>query len=54
MRSCGAPARASSGNHASVNNGNGDGNTYQEGLVNVSALNGNFDGDGNVSGIFQG
>ncbi len=41
------------GNHASVNNGNGDGNTYQEGLVNVSALNGNFNGDGNLTGIFQ-
>jgi len=25
--------------------GNGDGNTYQSGLINVSALNGNFNGD---------
>ena len=47
-------ARAdSSGNHASVNNGNGNGNTSQEGLVNVSALNGNFNGNGNVTEIFQ-
>jgi hypothetical protein len=27
--------------------GSGDGNTEQFGLLNVSALNGNFDGDGN-------
>ena len=27
--------------------GSGDGNTEQAGLINVSALNGNFDGDGN-------
>ena len=27
--------------------GSGDGNTEQEGLINVSALNGNFDGVGN-------
>ena len=40
-------------NHASVNNGNDDGNTYQEGLVNVSVLNGNLDGNGNLTGIFQ-
>ena len=40
-------------NHASVNNGNGDGNTYQEGLVNVSVLNGNLDGNGNLTEIFQ-
>jgi hypothetical protein len=39
--------------HASVNNGNGDGDTYQEGLVNVSVLNGNLDGNGNLTGIFQ-
>jgi hypothetical protein len=36
-------------NSAVVGNGNGD--TYQEGLVNISALNGNFNGDGNL--IFQ-
>ena len=40
-------------NFASVSNGNGDGNTYQEGLVNVSLLNGNLDGNGNLTGIFQ-
>lgn len=40
-------------NHATVANGNGDGNTYQEGLVNVSAFNGNLDGNGNLTGIFQ-
>lgn len=40
-------------NHATVANGNGDGNTYQEGLVNVSALNGNFNGNGNLTEIFQ-
>jgi hypothetical protein len=38
------------GSHVEVNNvgsfdGNGDGNTYQSGLINVSALNGNLDGD---------
>ena len=27
--------------------GSGDGNTEQFGLINVSALNGNLDGDGN-------
>jgi hypothetical protein len=48
---CGRSAGPS--NYASVNNGNGDGNTYQDGLINVSALNGNFDGDGNLTGIFQ-
>ena len=32
---CGRSAGPS--NYASVNNGNGDGNTYQDGLVNVSA-----------------
>ncbi|HTU39480.1 MAG TPA: hypothetical protein VMF35_15885 [Acidimicrobiales bacterium] len=40
-------------NHASVYNGNGDGNTEQEGLVNISVLNGNLDGNGNLTGIFQ-
>ena len=35
----------SSSNTAVV--GSGDGNTEQAGLINVSALNGNFDGDGN-------
>jgi hypothetical protein len=40
-------------NHATVANGNGNGNTYQEGLVNVSALNGNLNGNGNLTGIFQ-
>lgn len=41
------------GNHVTVHtttgsyDGNGDGNTSQFGLVNVSALNGNLDGDGN-------
>ncbi len=44
---------AGNSNYASVNNGNGDGNTYQDGLVNVSALNGNLDGVGNLTGIFQ-
>ena len=41
------------GNHATVQNGDGDGNTVQEGLINVSALNGNLDGIGNLTGIFQ-
>jgi hypothetical protein len=27
--------------------GSGDGNTEQAGIINVSALNGNFDGEGN-------
>ncbi len=40
-------------NYASVHNGDGDGNTYQEGLLNVSVLNGNLDGNGNLTGIFQ-
>jgi hypothetical protein len=40
-------------NFASVNNGSGDGNTYQDGLVNVSLANGNLNGIGNVTGIFQ-
>jgi hypothetical protein len=31
--------------------GSGDGNTYQEGLVNISALNGN--GNGNFNNINQ-
>ncbi len=44
---------AGSSNYASVNNGNGDGNTYQDGLINVSVLNGNLDGNGNLTGIFQ-
>ncbi len=40
----------SGSSHVQVNNvgsfdGNGDGNTYQSGLINVSALNGNLDGD---------
>jgi hypothetical protein len=30
--------------------GSGDGNTEQFGLLNISALNGNFDGDGNSIG----
>ena len=45
---------AGNSNYASVNNGNDNGNTYQSGLVNVSALNGNFNGNGNLTGIFQG
>ena len=32
-------------NSAVVGNGNGD--TYQHGLLNISLLNGNFNGDGN-------
>jgi hypothetical protein len=44
---------AGDSNSASVNNGNGNGNTYQEGLVNVSAFNGNLNGNGNLTGIFQ-
>ena len=40
-------------NYASVNNGNDNGNTYQDGLVNVSVLNGNLNGNGNLTGIFQ-
>jgi hypothetical protein len=44
---------AGSSNYASVNNGNDDGNTYQEGLLNVSVGNGDFDGNGNLTGIFQ-
>ena len=52
VRSCGAAAVAS--NSASVNNGNDNGNTYQDGLVNVSVLNGNLNGNGNLTGIFQG
>ena len=48
---CGRPAGSS--NYASVNNGSGDGNTYQEGLVNVSVGNGDLDGIGNLTGIFQ-
>jgi hypothetical protein len=43
-----------SGNSASVNNGNDNGNTNQEGLINVSVLNGNLNGNGNLTGIFQG
>ncbi len=31
--------------------GNGDGNSYQAGLINVSALNGNLDGVGNGNTI---
>jgi hypothetical protein len=30
--------------------GSGDGNTEQSGLINVSLLNGNFDGNGNAIG----
>jgi hypothetical protein len=33
--------------------GNGDGNTSQEGLVNVSLLNGNLDGVGNGDTILS-
>jgi hypothetical protein len=40
-------------NHAVVVNGSGDGNTEQEGLINVSVLNGNLDGNGNLTEIFQ-
>ena len=46
--------RSAAATHASVNNGNGNGNTYQDGLVNVSVLNGNLNGNGNLTGIFQG
>ena len=31
--------------------GSGNGNTYQSGLINVSALNGNL--DGNFNNVFQ-
>ena len=31
--------------------GNGDGNTAQDGLINISALNGNLDGDANGNTI---
>jgi|HubBroStandDraft_3_1064219.scaffolds.fasta_scaffold2268029_1 hypothetical protein len=44
---------SSDNNYASVNNGNDNGNTYQSGLVNVSAFNGNLNGNGNLTGIFQ-
>ncbi len=45
-----------SGSHVEVTNvgsfdGNADGNTYQSGLINVSALNGNLDGDLNGNSI---
>jgi hypothetical protein len=48
--------RSGSSTHVQVNNvgsfdGNGDGNTYQSGLINVSALNGNLDGDFNALSI---
>jgi hypothetical protein len=53
----GCRAQASS-THVTVNttgsyDGNGDGNTEQSGLINVSALNGNLDGfgDGNSLAI---
>ena len=54
MRSCGVAAAVA--RHVEVNNvgsfdGNGDGNTYQSGLINVSALNGNLDGDFNALSI---
>jgi hypothetical protein len=45
------PARetlwCSSGSRTTTIVGSGDGNTEQYGLINVSALNGNFDGEGN-------
>jgi hypothetical protein len=45
------PARetlwSSSGSRTTTIVGSGDGNTEQYGLINVSALNGNFDGEGN-------
>jgi hypothetical protein len=34
--------------------GSGDGDTYQNGLLNISLLNGNFDGDGNTVYQFAG
>jgi hypothetical protein len=37
----------SSSTRQSNSAGNGDGNTYQAGLINVSALNGNLDGNFN-------
>ncbi len=48
--------RSGSSTHVQVTNvgsfdGNGDGNTYQSGLINVSALNGNLDGDFNALSI---
>jgi hypothetical protein len=49
--------RCGSSSHVEVTNvgsfdGNGDGNTYQSGLINVSALNGNLDGVLNGNTIF--
>lgn len=43
--------------HTEVNNvgsfnGNANGNTYQEGFINVSALNGNLNGNGNGNTLF--
>ena len=37
----------SSYNYSVTQIGSYDGNTQQEGLINVSVLNGNLDGDGN-------
>ena len=44
------PARETIWSHYSSNTaivGSGNGNTYQEGFINVSALNGNFNGNFN-------
>jgi hypothetical protein len=37
----------SHGDNYGNGNGNQNGNTYQEGLINISALNGNFNGNFN-------
>ncbi len=46
---CHAGHSGSSRNTAVI--GSGDGHTYQSGLINVSALNGNL--DGNFNNVFQ-
>ncbi len=47
--SCGGSQRGGRGGDAIVMNGNGNGNTEQNGLVNVSALNGFGNGNGNTT-----
>jgi hypothetical protein len=46
--------RGGRGGDAVVANGNVNGNTAQFGVLNVSAVNGNLNGNGNLTGAFGG
>jgi hypothetical protein len=46
--------RGGRGGDAVVQNGNGNGSTTQFGLLNISAANGNLNGNGNLTGAIGG